>query len=173
MEWKAHNCSDCGKTATCIYKSMVSSCRIYDFSGCKHKLCLNLRHYGSVFQKKLLLALKVDCFILAASSGPLGSVGKFGSNVCGFKSISNQGVCNMRKCITKVLWRLCWQQVFCFAIHGRADCPAGGKNPVQDAPAQTTERTTLINVQVDGTDSIGARLSTRLRKDLTRAVFSA
>lgn len=36
--------------------------------------------------------------------------------------------------------------------------------PVQDAPVQTTVRTTLINVQVDGTDSLGSRLSTRLKE---------
>lgn len=41
--------------------------------------------------------------------------------------------------------------------------PQAGK-PVQDSPVQTTERTTLINVQVDGTDSIGAKLSTRLKE---------
>ncbi len=58
-----------------------------------------------------------------------------------------------------------FKKIIIFASQSMAaqTAPQAGK-PVQDAPAQTTERTTLINVQVDGTDSIGARLSTRLKE---------
>lgn len=41
--------------------------------------------------------------------------------------------------------------------------PQAGK-PVQDAPRQTTDRTTIVSVQVDGTDSLGARFATRLKE---------
>lgn len=36
--------------------------------------------------------------------------------------------------------------------------------PVQDTPRPTPDRTTAVSVIVDGTDSIGARLSTRLKE---------
>lgn len=41
--------------------------------------------------------------------------------------------------------------------------PQAGK-PVQDAPKTLTDRTTAISVLMDGTDSLGARLSTRLKE---------
>ena len=41
--------------------------------------------------------------------------------------------------------------------------PQAGK-PVQDAPEKSADRTTVVNVQLDGTDSLGARLSTRLKE---------
>ena len=69
----------------------------------------------------------------------------------------------MRKCITKVFMALVLASFFASQSMAAQTAPQAGK-PVQDAPAQTTERTTLINVQVDGTDSIGARLSTRLKE---------
>lgn len=53
-------------------------------------------------------------------------------------------------------------------------CPAFGAapppatpqpgQPVADAPRQLTDRVTLISVVLDGTDSLGARLSTRLKE---------
>lgn len=36
--------------------------------------------------------------------------------------------------------------------------------PVQDAPQKNADRVTVVNVQSDGTDSIGARLGTRLKE---------
>lgn len=36
--------------------------------------------------------------------------------------------------------------------------------PVQDEPIKTIDRTTAIRVEVDGTDSLGARLSTKLKE---------
>lgn len=45
----------------------------------------------------------------------------------------------------------------------QAAAPQAGK-PVQDAPQKNVDRTTVVNVQIDGTDSIGARLSTRLKE---------
>ncbi len=41
--------------------------------------------------------------------------------------------------------------------------PQPGK-PVQDAPGPSPDRTTVVSVSVDGTDSLGARLSTRLKE---------
>ena len=41
--------------------------------------------------------------------------------------------------------------------------PQAGK-PVQDAPQAGADRTTVVNVQLDGTDSLGARLATRLKE---------
>lgn len=69
----------------------------------------------------------------------------------------------MRKCITKVFMALVLAGFFASQSMAAQTTPQAGK-PVQDSPAQTTERTTLINVQVDGTDSIGAKLSTRLKE---------
>ncbi len=69
----------------------------------------------------------------------------------------------MRKCITKVFMALVLAS-FLLRNPWPRRLPRRREKPVQDAPAQTTERTTLINVQVDGTDSIGARLSTRLKE---------
>lgn len=44
-----------------------------------------------------------------------------------------------------------------------AAAPAAGK-PVQDAPRQLADKSTAISVSLDGTDSIGSRLSTRLKE---------
>lgn len=44
-----------------------------------------------------------------------------------------------------------------------APAPQAGK-PVQDLPKALTDRTTAISVLMDGTDSLGARLSTRLKE---------
>lgn len=41
--------------------------------------------------------------------------------------------------------------------------PQPGK-PVQDLPRSTPDRTTVVSVILDGTDSLGARLSTRLKE---------
>ena len=41
--------------------------------------------------------------------------------------------------------------------------PQAGK-PVEDQPTQLADRFTLISVMLDGTDSLGARLSTRLKE---------
>ena len=41
--------------------------------------------------------------------------------------------------------------------------PQAGK-PVEDAPQKSADRTTVVNVLVDGTDSLGARLATRLKE---------
>ncbi|MDE7371108.1 MAG: hypothetical protein K2N07_05095, partial [Desulfovibrio sp.] len=46
--------------------------------------------------------------------------------------------------------------------------PQAGK-PVQDAPEKSADRTTVVNVQLDGTDSLGARLSTRLKERFTQS----
>lgn len=45
-----------------------------------------------------------------------------------------------------------------------AETPAHAGNPLQDAPKAVADRSTLINVVLDGTDSLGARLSTRLKE---------
>lgn len=56
---------------------------------------------------------------------------------------------------------------FCFAgapaFAAQASVPQAGK-PVQDAPQAAADRTTVVNVQLDGSDSLGARLSTRLKE---------
>lgn len=51
------------------------------------------------------------------------------------------------------------------ALSHAAQTPAAqpGK-PVQDLPATVNKREILVNVQVEGTDSIGARLSTKLKE---------
>lgn len=46
--------------------------------------------------------------------------------------------------------------------------PQAGK-PVQDAPKQVADRTTAISVIMDGTDSLGARLSTRLKEKFNQS----
>lgn len=50
------------------------------------------------------------------------------------------------------------------AAQGAAQSAPQAGRPVEDLPAQVINRATQINVQVDGTDSIGARLSTRLKE---------
>ena len=54
----------------------------------------------------------------------------------------------------------------CHAATAAAPAPAQPKagQPVQDEPKTLTDRTTLISVVMDGTDSLGARLSTRLKE---------
>lgn len=44
-----------------------------------------------------------------------------------------------------------------------ATVPQPGK-PVQDAPQKTADRSTAVSVVLDGTDSLGTRLSTRLKE---------
>lgn len=44
-----------------------------------------------------------------------------------------------------------------------APAPQPGK-PVQDKPVPATDRNTAISIVLDGTDSLGARLSTRLKE---------
>lgn len=44
-----------------------------------------------------------------------------------------------------------------------APVPQAGK-PVQDTPQKNMDRTTVVNVLADGADSLGARLSTRLKE---------
>lgn len=41
--------------------------------------------------------------------------------------------------------------------------PQAGK-PVEDAPQKSADRTTVVNVRLEGSDSLGARLSTRLKE---------
>lgn len=43
------------------------------------------------------------------------------------------------------------------------ETPQAGK-PVQDSPKSISSRSTLVSVIMDGTDSLGARLSTRLKE---------
>lgn len=44
-----------------------------------------------------------------------------------------------------------------------ATAPQAGK-PVEDAPRVTPDRTTIISVHLDGTDSLGSRLATKLKE---------
>lgn len=53
---------------------------------------------------------------------------------------------------------------FAAAPAAPAETPAQAGKPVQDAPKAVTDRSTLISVVMDGTDSLGARLSTRLKE---------
>lgn len=52
--------------------------------------------------------------------------------------------------------------VLAFALSGAA--LAASDKPVEDKPAKTVDRVTVVNVQHEGTDSIGARLGTRLKE---------
>lgn len=60
-----------------------------------------------------------------------------------------------------VIMSICLGSVFSHAA--QAPEPQPGR-PVQDLPAPVNQRIITVNVQVDGTDSIGARLSTRLKE---------
>lgn len=51
----------------------------------------------------------------------------------------------------------------CPALAAAPATPQAGK-AVQDAPQKGVDRTTTVSVQIDGSDSIGARLSTRLKE---------
>ena len=50
-----------------------------------------------------------------------------------------------------------------FAATTQAASPQAGK-PVQDKPEKTVDRVTTVSVSLEGTDSIGARLGTRLKE---------
>lgn len=58
--------------------------------------------------------------------------------------------------------------LFSGTAQGATAQPQPGK-PVQDAPKQVVDRTTAINVIMDGTDSLGARLSTRLKEKFNQS----
>ena len=70
------------------------------------------------------------------------------------------------------LFRLSMMFVLAFAlalpcaVQAAAPAPAAQQvgRPVPDKPAQTHDRTTAVAVVADGTDSIGARLATRLKE---------
>lgn len=51
-----------------------------------------------------------------------------------------------------------------FPLISYAATPPQAGKPVEDAPRPTPDRTTMVSVIVDGTDSLGARLSTRLKE---------
>lgn len=57
---------------------------------------------------------------------------------------------------------ICFCLLATFAL-AAAPVPQAGQ-PVQDKPQASAQRTTMVAVQLDGTDSIGARLSTRLKE---------
>lgn len=59
-----------------------------------------------------------------------------------------------------LLFACCLNAAVSFAA---APPPQAGK-PVQDEPRKIADRTTAISVLIDGTDSLGARLSTRLKE---------
>lgn len=52
----------------------------------------------------------------------------------------------------------------CFAANVPVQEAEQPGKPVQDAPKTITDRSTLISVILDGTDSLGARLATRLKE---------
>ena len=56
-----------------------------------------------------------------------------------------------------------WAAAEAAAPTGQAATPQAGK-PVQDKPEKVVDRITLVSVQNEGTDSIGARLATRLKE---------
>ncbi len=68
----------------------------------------------------------------------------------------------MKNFISAIAAALC----LCLAAPASAAAPAVPKagGPVQDAPKNLSGRATVISVSIDGTDSIGARLSTRLKE---------
>lgn len=53
--------------------------------------------------------------------------------------------------------------VLLFAVTAMAAQPQAGK-PVQDNPEKGADRVTVVSVALEGTDSIGARLGTRLKE---------
>ena len=57
------------------------------------------------------------------------------------------------------------------ALAATPAAPQAGK-PVQDKPEKGVDRVTLISVQIEGDDSIGARLSTKLKERFNRAICS-
>ncbi len=57
----------------------------------------------------------------------------------------------------------CALAIFSFQGLAIAAAPQVGA-PVADAPKKNVDRVTAVSVQVDGTDSLGARLSTRLKE---------
>lgn len=65
---------------------------------------------------------------------------------------------------------LCFIAFLLFAMPAQAAAPAPAPQtpqagqPVQDAPKALIDRSTLISVIMDGSDSLGARLSTRLKE---------
>lgn len=60
-----------------------------------------------------------------------------------------------------LLAAMCFASAPAFAA--QSPVPQAGK-PVEDAPQKSAERNTVVNVQLDGSDSLGARLSTRLKE---------
>lgn len=67
--------------------------------------------------------------------------------------------------------RICFCAALCLClaapVMGAATAPATtpkAGEPVKDAPKNVIDRSTVINVMMDGTDSLGARLSTRLKE---------
>lgn len=63
--------------------------------------------------------------------------------------------------ISIIIMSICFGSVFSHAAQTPEPQPG---RPVQDLPAPVNQRIITVNVQVDGTDSIGARLSTRLKE---------
>ena len=60
-----------------------------------------------------------------------------------------------------LLAAMCFASAPAFAA--QSPVPQAGK-PVEDAPQKSAELNTVVNVQLDGSDSLGARLSTRLKE---------
>ena len=69
------------------------------------------------------------------------------------------------KNIFRILSVVCVLALAGNSMAATAAAPQAGK-PVQDKPEKGADRVSVVSVQLEGTDSIGARLGTRLKEGL-------